>query len=76
MKNLLQFADFTSSLVMFISTDYSFSALALTKFVDLPFLPRYDFISLIYIVSQIFMLASKLERLMSSKLSVSFTSLV
>lgn len=38
-----------------------FAALALSKFLDIPFIPRYDFILLICIAAQAFMLASKLE---------------
>lgn len=38
-----------------------FAALALSKFVDLPLLPRYDFILLVCIAAQILMLALKLE---------------
>lgn len=38
-----------------------FAALALSKFVAIPFIPRYDFILLICIIGQVFMLVSKLE---------------
>lgn len=38
-----------------------FAALALSKFIDIPYLPRYDFILLVCILAQVFMLASKLE---------------
>ena len=38
-----------------------FAALAISKFVEIPFLPRYDFLLLVCIAAQIFMLASKLE---------------
>lgn len=40
-----------------------FAALALSKFISIPFLPRYDFILFICIAAQIFMLFSKLETL-------------
>jgi len=38
-----------------------FAALALSKFVSIPFIPRYDLILLLCIVGQLFMLTSKLE---------------
>ncbi|MGB3101494.1 MAG: DUF817 family protein, partial [Psychrobacillus psychrotolerans] len=38
-----------------------FSALALSKFVSIPLIPRYDLILLLCIAGQIFMLISKLE---------------
>lgn len=38
-----------------------FGALALSKLVSIPYLPRYDFILIICIMGQIFMIASKLE---------------
>lgn len=40
-----------------------FAALALSKFIEIPYLPRYDFILLVCIAAQIFMLTSKLETL-------------
>ena len=40
-----------------------FAALALSKFISIPFLPRYDFILFICLAAQIFMLVSKLETL-------------
>ena len=59
MKNLLQFAYLQALSCLFPLL--IFAALAITKFVDVPFLPRYDFILLICIGAQIFMLTSKLE---------------
>lgn len=38
-----------------------FGALALSKIFSIPYLPRYDFILIICIIGQVFMLASKLE---------------
>ncbi|MDS8632570.1 DUF817 family protein, partial [Streptococcus pneumoniae] len=38
-----------------------FAALALSKYIEIPFVPRYDFILLVCILAQVFMLASKLE---------------
>ncbi|HSP21541.1 MAG TPA: DUF817 domain-containing protein [Planococcus sp. (in: firmicutes)] len=38
-----------------------FAALAVSKFFDIPFVPRYDFILIVCILAQVFMLASKLE---------------
>src|SRR5690606_9622182 len=38
-----------------------FATLALTKVVEVPFIPRYDFILLICIIAQVLMLAFKLE---------------
>lgn len=40
-----------------------FAALALSKLIAIPYLPRYDFILIICIAAQIFMLVSKLETL-------------
>ncbi|WP_391204291.1 DUF817 domain-containing protein [Psychrobacillus sp. L4] len=38
-----------------------FAALAVSKFISVPFLPRYDFILIVCLAAQIFMLISKLE---------------
>lgn len=38
-----------------------FAALAISKFIEIPFLPRYDFILIICLLAQVFMLATKLE---------------
>ncbi|WP_422122303.1 DUF817 domain-containing protein [Planococcus sp. X10-3] len=38
-----------------------FAALAVSKFVEIPYVPRYDFLLLACIMGQIFMLASRLE---------------
>lgn len=38
-----------------------FAALAISKFVSIPYLPRYDFIVIICILAQVLMLVSKLE---------------
>ncbi|QFG00343.1 DUF817 domain-containing protein [Psychrobacillus glaciei] len=40
-----------------------FAALAVSKFVSVPFLPRYDFILIVCLAAQLFMLVSKLETL-------------
>ncbi|MGB6780399.1 MAG: DUF817 domain-containing protein [Planococcus citreus] len=38
-----------------------FAALAVSKYIEIPYLPRYDFILLVCIIAQVFMLTSKLE---------------
>lgn len=38
-----------------------FAALAISKFIEIPFLPHYDFILIICLLAQVFMLATKLE---------------
>lgn len=38
-----------------------FAALAISKFTEIPFLPRYDFILIVCILAQVFMLATRLE---------------
>lgn len=38
-----------------------FASLAITKFIDLPFLSRYDWLLIICLVAQVFMIASGLE---------------
>lgn len=59
MKNLIQFTYFQALSCVF--PVIIFAALAFSKFVDIPFLPRYDFILLICIAAQILMLVMKLE---------------
>ena len=59
MKNLLQFTYLQALSCVF--PVIIFAALALSKFIDIPFLPRYDFILIICVLAQIGMLVSKLE---------------
>ncbi|MET0786743.1 MAG: DUF817 domain-containing protein [Paenisporosarcina sp.] len=59
MKNLLQFTYLQALSCLF--PVIIFAALALSKFVDIPFLPRYDFILFVCVVAQIGLLVSKLE---------------
>ena len=59
MRNLLQFTYLQALCCIF--PVIIFAALALSKFVTIPFIPRYDLILLICVAGQVFMLASKLE---------------
>lgn len=59
MKNFLQFGYLQALSCIF--PVIIFAALAFSKFIEIPFLPRYDFILLVCILAQVFMLASKLE---------------
>ena len=59
MKNFLRFGYLQALSCIF--PVIIFAALALSKFIEIPFLPRYDFILLVCVAAQIFMLASKLE---------------
>ena len=59
MKNLLQFAYLQALSCLF--PVIIFAALAISKFVSIPFLSRYDFILIICVFAQIGMLVSKLE---------------
>lgn len=59
MKNLIQFTYLQALSCLFPVV--IFTALAVSKFVSIPYLPRYDFILLICIVAQVLMLSSKLE---------------
>ena len=59
MKKLLQFTYLQALSCVF--PVIIFAALALSKFIDIPYLPRYDFILIICVIAQIGMLVSKLE---------------
>jgi len=59
MRNLFQFTYLQALSCIF--PVIIFSALALSKVISIPYLPRYDFILLICIAAQVFMLASRLE---------------
>lgn len=59
MKNLLQFTYLQALSCVF--PVIIFAALALSKLIEIPFLPRYDFILIICVLAQIGMLVSKLE---------------
>lgn len=59
MKNFLRFGYLQALSCLF--PVIIFAALALSKWIAIPFLPRYDFILLVCIAAQIFMLVSKLE---------------
>jgi uncharacterized membrane protein YoaT (DUF817 family) len=59
MKNLLQFTYLQALSCVF--PVIIFAALALSKFIDIPFLPRLYFILIICVLAQIGMLVSKLE---------------
>lgn len=59
MKNLLQFTYLQALSCVF--PVIIFAALALSKLIEIPFLPRYDFILIVCVLAQIGMLVSKLE---------------
>lgn len=59
MRNLIQFTYLQALSCIF--PVIIFAALAISKFFTIPFLPRYDFILIVCIAAQIFMLVSKLE---------------
>ena len=59
MRNFLRFGSLQALSCIF--PVIIFAALALSKFVEIPFFPRYDFILLVCIAAQVLMLASKLE---------------
>lgn len=59
MKNFLRFVYLQAISCVF--PVIIFAALAFSKYVDNPFLPRYDLILIICIAAQVFMLVSKLE---------------
>lgn len=59
MKNFLRFGYLQALSCIF--PVIIFAALAFSKFIEISFLPRYDFILLVCILAQVFMLASKLE---------------
>ncbi|WP_394190605.1 DUF817 domain-containing protein [Paenisporosarcina quisquiliarum] len=59
MRNLLQFTYLQALSCVF--PVIIFAALALSKFIEITFLPRYDFILIICVLAQIGMLVSKLE---------------
>jgi len=59
MKNLIQFTYLQALSCLF--PVIIFAALALSKVLSIPFLPRYDFILIICIAAQVLMLATKLE---------------
>jgi uncharacterized membrane protein YoaT (DUF817 family) len=59
MKNLFRFAYLQALSCLFPVV--IFAALALSKLVSIPYLPRYDFILIVCLITQVFMLTSKLE---------------
>ncbi|MGK7379715.1 DUF817 domain-containing protein [Planococcus sp. 1R117A] len=59
MKNFIRFGYLQALSCIFPAV--IFAALAFSKFVEIPFLPRYDFILLVCIAAQFVMLTSKLE---------------
>ncbi len=65
MKNLLQFTYLQALSCVF--PVIIFAALAFSNFIDIPYLPRYDFILIICVLAQIGMLASKLETFVEFK---------